>query len=159
MSKQIFQERKAQYLRENDFLAALEVPLKKRMDLPSTFAIPAPALRKKIVPKPVVQERGFAPEPTVEDEDYQQILQTIYEYGRVMERHPSMYRGKVEDDVRDLFLAHLEPQFEGSTTAETFNMGGKTDILMNYQGANAFVAECKFWKGSKALLGTVGKPG
>ena len=39
-----------------------------------------------------------------------------------------------------------------STTAETFNKGGKTDILVPFGVNNVFVAECKIWKGSKQYL-------
>lgn len=37
-----------------------------------------------------------------------------------------------------------------TATGETFNKGGKTDILLKYakDGSNLFVAECKFWHGS-----------
>ena len=44
-------------------------------------------------------------------------------------------------------ILQLEPRFEGSTTGETFNKTGKTDILIRYDKNNVFVAECKFWDG------------
>ncbi len=31
-------------------------------------------------------------------------------------------------------------------TYETFNMSGKTDILLREGERNVFIAECKFWK-------------
>ena len=40
-------------------------------------------------------------------------------------------------------------------TGETFNYGGKTDILIRYQGNNIFIGECKFWKGPKSYLETI----
>lgn len=43
----------------------------------------------------------------------------------------------------------LESHFVGSTTGETFNKSGKTDILLRYEKTNVFVAECKFWSGTK----------
>lgn len=46
-------------------------------------------------------------------------------------------------------ILNLEPRFQISTTGETFNKTGKTDILMRYEGMNVFVAECKFWRGQK----------
>ena len=48
----------------------------------------------------------------------------------------------------------LSPHFE-STTGETFNNAGKTDILIRHEGTNVFVAECKFWKGKKAHFQTI----
>ena len=51
---------------------------------------------------------------------------------------------------------NLEPRFElTSTTGETFNKAGKTDILMRYEKRNVFVAECKFWSGKKNHFDTV----
>ena len=35
---------------------------------------------------------------------------------------------------------------------ETFNLSGKTDILIRVQDRNIFIAECKFWGGPKTLL-------
>lgn len=32
---------------------------------------------------------------------------------------------------------------------------GKTDILIRVEGKNIFIAECKFWKGPKALKSTI----
>ena len=41
-------------------------------------------------------------------------------------------------------------------TGETFNKGGKTDILIRYKdGSNLFVAECKYWKGEGVLFETI----
>ena len=48
----------------------------------------------------------------------------------------------------------LSPHF-ASVTGETFNKSGKTDILIRHEGANVFVAECKFWHGVKAYLATI----
>ena len=64
-----------------------------------------------------------------------------------MERKPSLYEGKDEEGLRDVFVAMLETRFEGITaTGETFNHCGKTDILLKYaeDGTNLFIAECKF---------------
>ena len=68
-----------------------------------------------------------------------------------MERKPSLYRGKEEEDLRDQFLLFLETRYAATTgTSETFNKAGKTDILLKYEdGTNLFVAECKWWKGER----------
>lgn len=52
-------------------------------------------------------------------------------------------------------MLHLNGHYEGQATGETFNYGGKTDILIRVEGKNIFIAECKFWKGQKGLLKTV----
>ena len=127
----------------------------QRTDLPQTYAIPTPAVRRSVSVKPVVAEQSFTPEPTLSQPDYESILQTIHDVGKVMERLPSIYRTRGEEDLRDLLLRYLEPRYEGSATGETFNGAGKTDILMRYQQSNVFVAECKFWSGEKRFLETL----
>jgi len=150
-----FQQRKAQLLRNRNTLAALKVPIKKRNNLPKTYAIPTPATRHKVTMRPEVADKGYKPEPTLPYPEYQDILQTIFDLGKMFERLPSTYMGKGEEDLRDHILLYLEPRYEGSATGETFNKNGKTDILLRYQNSNVFIAECKFWKGSKAYLDTI----
>jgi hypothetical protein len=48
----------------------------------------------------------------------------------------------------------LSPHFQ-STTGETFNKKGKTDILIRHEKENVFVAECKFWSGMKTFHKTI----
>ncbi len=60
-----------------------------------------------------------------------------------------------EEDIRIHFLVQLNGQYEGNATGETFNLYGKTDILIRIQDRNIFIAECKFWKGPKALLESI----
>ncbi len=71
-----------------------------------------------------------------------------------MERHPAIYGGKDEETLRDHFLMVLSPHFQ-STTGETFNKAGKTDILIRHERQNVFVAECKFWGGMKGFHATI----
>lgn len=137
-------------------MASLGVPIKKRENLPQTFAVPTPATRKKIsVAKPVVTEKGYRPEPTLEDSTYREILRYLHDWGKQLERMPSTYSGKSEEALRDLFLAHIEPYFEGTATGETFNKSGKTDILLRFEGKNVFVAECKRWRGQQSYLDAI----
>ena len=54
-----------------------------------------------------------------------------------------------------MIVANLETRYEGITaTGETFNLSGKTDILLKNasDGTNLFIAECKIWHGEKKLL-------
>jgi hypothetical protein len=74
---------------------------------------------------------------------------------RVMELSPRAFGDMGEEDLRWHFLLQLNAQYEGNATGETFNYAGKTDILIRQDGRNAFIAECKFWKGEKALLETI----
>lgn len=151
----IFKARKKQFLDNNKLLASLGVPIRKRDDLPQTYAIPTPQIRKSINARPDVLSSGYKPEPTLDQSVYHEILQTIYDVGKVFERYPSTYSGKGEEDLRNHLLLYLEPRFEGSATGETFNKSGKTDILIRHENSNVFIAECKFWQGSKNYLATI----
>lgn len=154
--RQIFEERKQILLKRRNAQAQLSVPFRKKENIPQTFAIPTQDIRKKIeVKKPVVTEKGFKPDPTLDQATYNDILKTIYDLGRQMERLPSVYSGKEEEHLRDHFLMFLEPRYEGSATGETFNKKGKTDILLRYENSNVFVAECKYWGGKKKYLETI----
>jgi hypothetical protein len=151
-----FRKVKQKYLDKNNLLASLGVPLKKKDNVPTTFSIPKPKLREKIVIKPVVYEKSFKPEPSLDDNNYEKILRLINDVGKNFERMPSIYKGKGEEDLRDFILMTLDPNFEsGSATGETFNKEGKTDIMLCHNSSVAFIAECKFWSGEKNYLSTI----
>ena len=73
----------------------------------------------------------------------------------VMERSPQTFSKLKEEEIRDHFLMVLNSHYEGQATGETFNYGGKTDILIRVEGKNVFIAECKFWRGEKELRKTI----
>ena len=149
--QQEFSNRKAEILKQRNIAASIGVPIRPKSQPPSTFAVPA-SIKAKISPKPAASAASFVPEPTIDESVYLQILQVIQDTGRIFERLPSVSSGKDEEALRDYLILQLEPRFEGSTTGETFNKQGKTDILMRHEGKNVFVAECKFWRGPKAHL-------
>lgn len=91
----------------------------------------------------------------MDDSIYQEILQTIHETGKVFERLPSTYADKDEGSLRDHLILQLEPRFVYSSTGETFNRNGKTDILVRHEKRNVFVAECKLWGGAKKHFETI----
>ena len=143
-------------MRNNNVLASLGVPIKKQNHLPETFAIPTPKIAKPIIiEKPVVTDASYKAEPTLDYNTYRHILKLVFDVGQQIERMPSTYSDKTEENLRDHFLLFLEPNFKGSATGETFNKSGKTDILLRYDGRNVFIAECKFWAGAKLLLDTI----
>ena len=152
---ELFQKRKQEFLDQNQVVAFLGVPIKKREDLPETYAIPTPEFRKSVNVEPQVTEVGYKPEPTLPDSVYHDILQTTHDVGKTFERLPSTYSDKDEEALRDHILLYLEPRFEGSATGETFNKTGKTDILIRHENSNVFIAECKFWRGQKEYLETI----
>lgn len=154
--KKIFNTRKKRILAHKGVLASLGIPIKKADNVSSTFAIPTPQIRKKIVvSKPTVKDIIFKPEPTIDEKIYYEILKSIHDVGKQFERLPSLYANKQEEPLRDHFLMMLEPNFEGSATGETFNKEGDADILLRYEGKNVFIAECKFWDGKKVFLNAI----
>jgi len=156
IANQTFDARKKQLLNKNNLMSSLGVPIRKASDTPKTFSVPTK--RTKLIPsksKPVVAEKGYKPEPALDDSIFQQILSIIHDVGRQFERLPSTYSGKEEEHLRDHMLLILEPNFEGSATGETFNKSGKTDILLRHEGSNVFIAELKYWRGKKSFLDTI----
>ncbi len=152
IASQAFDARKEQLLKKNDLMSSLGVPIRTSNSTPETFSVPAK--RTKVIPsksKPTVTEKGYKPEPAIDESIYKQILSIINDVGKQFERLPSTYAGKEEEHLRDHMLLILEPNFEGAATGETFNKSGKTDILLRYEGNNAFIAELKFWRGKKSL--------
>jgi hypothetical protein len=145
---ELFDLRKKHFAAENDFFAAINVaPDPRTSDI---FA--APTIKRQIIPQPQVSpKKQFSRVPTMADEMYEDVLNVLSQAGRAMERKPSLYRGKEEEDLRDQFLLFLETRYSATTgTSETFNKAGKTDILLKYEdGTNLFVAECKWWKGER----------
>jgi hypothetical protein len=68
----------------------------------------------------------------------------------VIERSPSSFATLDEEAIRTHFLLQLNGHYDGGATGETFNVSGKTDILIRAENRNIFIAECKFWRGPKA---------
>ncbi|MBJ9675434.1 hypothetical protein [Burkholderia gladioli] len=88
---------------------------------------------------------------------YEKILECVNLIGKMFERLPSTYANKEEEHLRDHILVTLGASVVGSTTGETFNKRGKTDILVRSTTGsnNEFVGECKFWGGEVAYLATI----
>ena len=148
--RQRLSSRKSQLLAELSVLGSLGLPLQE--GVPQTFAVPMTS--KKLVVKPTAPASASPPDPTLDNETYQDILSIIHQWGVGMERHPSAYDGKHEQHLRDLLLTTLSTHYP-SSTGETFNKSGRTDILVRHQGSNVFVAECKVWHGLQAHHATI----
>ena len=148
-----FLARKTELLKVADMQAAIGVPVRKAEGAVPTFSVPV-VKKKQIIVKPTAPSAAFAPEPTLDLTVYEAVLRMLRDFGREMERHPSIYLGKDEETLRDHFLMVLSPNFQ-SVTGEAFNKSGKTDILIRHEGQNVFVAECKFWSGMKNFFKTI----
>ncbi|MCQ6957722.1 hypothetical protein [Mucilaginibacter aquariorum] len=140
-----------------DFMEKIGLKVNPKSD---EYLTPSPVTKKQI-PTPVLEtQRNLdkATVPILQDKVYQDIKEVLYNVGRAIERKPSLYLNKHEEDLRDIFLLFLETRYDSTTgVGEAFNKKGKTDILLKHakDGSNLFVAECKFWKGQKMMFEAV----
>lgn len=149
-AEQAIQGRRARLLAQSQRADALGIPIRRRDDAPRTYTVPT--TRRKAAPTmPPATTAPFEPEPVWAMEQYEQALKIMQDMALVMERSPEAFRSMDEESLRQHFLVQLNGQFEGKATGETFNMAGKTDILLREGDRNVFIAECKFWKGPKAF--------
>jgi len=149
---QAVKQRKGKVLRDRDLEAFLKIPVKRRPDASPVFSVPVPTRRK---PSQATQSRPsvtepFRPEPAISPEDYEEILTVVRSYRGLVERLPSTFGPMTEEVLRDILLVVLNNQF-GSVGGEVFSRKGKTDIFIWHDKGAVFIAECKFWKGSKAF--------
>jgi hypothetical protein len=125
----------------------IDIPLLERRDAvaeaisltPKRIALPAPSLRE--------------PNPHLDDVSYGMLLDRLRIMGQAIERVPGPFVDLPEEALRFFFLVVLNSQFglEGTATGETFNAGGKTDVLIRWSNQNLFVAECKVWDGETTV--------
>jgi len=142
-------ERKQKAGANQSIIQAFKIPIKRRDDIPKTYTIPEIRRKPSIVEPP--KTKTFTPEPTLPIEEYEYILTIIKDVALAMERSPQTFAKLTEEEIRDFFLIQLNGHYQGNATGETFNGAGKTDILIRYKNANAFIAECKFWAGQKNM--------
>ena len=143
--------RKRRLLQQANLLGQLGIPLRRRDDAGDTFSILVARRSRPAARIPPTPRAAFQPEPAIAQEDYDFILELISRLAVSIERNPVTFARLPEEHIRDHILVSLNSHFEGGATGETFNANGKTDILIREQGANAFIGECKFWSGRKAL--------
>jgi len=55
----------------------------------------------------------------------------------------------------NFFLVMLNAFYESAATGETFNKGGRTDILLKFKNNNILIVECKILGGKKILLDAI----
>ena len=152
--QQSIESRKGFVSKKFDFMEKIGLNVNPK----STEYLVPPTIVKKIIPSPATEtSKTVAKEkvPFLQQEVYADIREVLYNVGKAIERKPSIYKDKHEEDLRDVFLLFLETRYEATTgVGEAFNKKGKTDILLKYakDGTNLFVAECKFWKGQKEFL-------
>ncbi len=145
--------RRDKILKGRKLALSMGYPLKQRTDVPNTYSVPL--VRKKILAVLPPSSTQTESEPRIELAGYDAILSIMWNMARVMELSPSVFTKIKEEDLRVHFLVQLNAQFEGNATGETFNLEGKTDILIRDKGKNLFIAECKFWDGPKSLTDAI----
>jgi hypothetical protein len=154
-------ERREAYRSRQAFLDDSPVPIRPRRDAPGKFT--RSGIRPKRTP---LTHRGRRqpsvpgttappPRPVMEKELYEHIITVLRAAGNSMTRAPRTYAGWGEEDRRQALLLMLNSHYEGAAFAEAFNGDGKTDILVRIDDVNVFVAECKFWAGTKVGARTV----
>lgn len=145
------QSRRQQLEKQGSLLQKLSIPLRPREGAPLPTPIPMP---KKII-KPLPPARKVEQEFGISEADYEYILKIIRQESRSFESTPATFAKLDEEELRDVVLAHLNGHFEGAAAGERFRKKGKTDICIEHDNRAAFVAECKLWKGQKALLAAI----
>lgn len=138
----------------NNMLTSLPYKLIKNENAQLTYKVPN-VERKIQFQKPKINKKNITPEPELETQKYNEIIEICSNMAKVMERSPKAFANMGEEDLRTHFLVQLNGQYEGQATGETFNSSGKTDILIRSDNQNVFIAECKFWKGKKGFLATI----
>lgn len=79
------------------------------------------------------------------------IIGMLTAFSASLERTPKTANRLVHEDeegIRDVLLFLLNANWGGLATAESFLGEGKTDISLRWKGREAFIGECKFWKGT-----------
>jgi hypothetical protein len=134
----------------HEHLASVKTPIRRRDDAPTTYA--SPVVQRRPPPAPPSGAKGSRmPEPALSDASYGQAIRVIRAWGKAMERTPEPYLGATEETLRDALLPMLNSHFVGAATGETFNAGGKIDVLIRDGDRNVFIGECKRWSGPKAV--------
>ena len=92
----------------------------------------------------------------LEEKSYLQIFDTLTELSIYAQRLPKSYVKLDEEDIRDQIVNALNLKLKTATaTGETFNVNGKTDIIVIDNKVIYFIAECKIWKGAKKFLDAI----
>ena len=125
------------------------LPIKHTGD-PEKASIPEVITRRAAPLLPTLREGEPMELEPVSSTTRRHTLSVIRQHTLSMERDPQAYASMGEEARRRVILDALNTHYQGAGSAEAFNFGGKTDILITYEGRSLFIAECKFWSGPKA---------
>jgi hypothetical protein len=147
--------RRQRILAHREHVAATGLPTRKREDRETTYVAdaivrrPAPPLESRPLDEPMRLE------PVLAERVFEDVLGVLRSACVSMERSPGTYAAMGEEDRRQVLLIPLNTQYRGQASAEAFNVMGKTDILLKWEGQNLFIAECKIWRGVKSFTDAV----
>lgn len=156
-ARQLIADRLQRLEQRDAHLAQSKIPVGRPDDAGKRMYIPDVLVRRPVPSLPNTRADDKAPtlEPALEERVFEHILSVIRMQGRQMEQSPATYADMGEEDRRQTIVATLNTHYEGRAHAEAFNVQGKTDILIRYEGRNLFICECKFWTGAESLTGTI----
>src|SRR5581483_4281285 len=127
-------------------LAKLNIPLHQDPNARSAPVSIKPRELRTVIEKPKPQS---SPQPQLAYEDVIALVDFIEQYARQFEVSPTTYGAMSEEQLRDLLIGMMNANYPGSSTGETFNKLGKTDIRLRVDAGNVLICECKFWPGPK----------
>jgi hypothetical protein len=148
------EEQCTKLLEGRKLITSLGFSIKKRAEIPEAVVFP-PQSKPLSLLKSRSEKPSAQPEPELDMPAYEEILDLLSHMAVAMERSPHVVAHMQEEELRFFFLFVLNARYEGQATGETFNMGGKVDILIRIQDRNIFIAECKFWNGPESLKGAI----
>lgn len=139
--------RKDRILNDRAVGAALDIPVRKA-EGPRP---PIVARRKHVSLQTRRAQSTFVPEPVLADAVFHDVLDVVRSWAASLERTPMTTAKLDEEELRDLLLGTLNGYWRGAAGGELFNGRGKTDILIREGDRNAFIAECKIWRGPQGV--------
>lgn len=145
--KNAVESREGSLGRQQEIMKFLNIPLKKKVGMPDFKPIKVERKITNLLEIPGVEEHEA--EPGIRQEVYEDILRILRHGGISFEKTARTFSKFNEEELRDVLLSHLNTVYEGGAKGEVFNKKGKTDILIEDKERNAFIAECKIWKGQK----------
>ena len=158
--RQLLEGRRRALEHDEKLVGSLGLTMRRRGDAPR----PVPLQRKHLATTRKNQggTRGASDTPPSNDPrltraQYEEIVSILGETATGFERSPRTLVKLTEEEIRDQILIVLNSHFRGQATGETFNAAGKTDILVRVEDRNAFIGECKFYRGPKSVTSAVGQ--
>jgi len=104
---------------QQEIITKLDIPLKRNDNAPEFQRV---CLVREIVP--LHKGKSKNTEYGISEDDYIYILKVIRHEGATHERLAKTFSKLEEEELRDLFLAHLNGHYQGSATGETFRGSG-----------------------------------